>query len=460
MKLIFSMALVLQFVIGRGFSQNLVPNSGFESFSQLPCNQNSGRLEKFLLDWNQPIATSTDYWNDLTAPTCYFNPQTSNVRPRSGHGTVGIVSALVLRGERKEYKEYMQIKLIRPLVKGHLYYGEFYAKNGDILAENDYLSANNLAISLSSTQIVDQADSKDHLSINAMISETEIIKPEGSWRKISGCFRADSSYSYLLIGNFKSVRNTDIEGPISAQSESIAYYLIDDVSLIELPYDLTTLATTAQLCYSQSSIALDVTVAGASSYSWSGGNISSGMLFVTTKRDSMYSVKINFNECVYKHVIDVKFIPEIELGSDTTLCREETFRLTATFPLSDYMWWDGSGDSTKTISTDGLYSIEGGLGSSCPSRDTVAINFVDCPGTIPNVFTPNGDQFNESFEIENIEIRNWTLTVYNRWGEAVYFAETYHSQWDGHGSPDGIYFYLLSCQALNKKIKGWVKILR
>ena len=42
---------------------------------------------------------------------------------------------------------------------------------------------------------------------------------------------------------------------------------------------------------------------------------------------------------------------------------------------------------------------------------------------IPSVFTPNNDQFNNVWEIYNIDLYNPTgvkLTVFNRWGQIVY----------------------------------------
>ena len=53
---------------------------------------------------------------------------------------------------------------------------------------------------------------------------------------------------------------------------------------------------------------------------------------------------------------------------------------------------------------------------------------------IPNTFTPNGDEFNNTFKplfFSGLDIYNYHLSIYNRWGELIF--ESYNSEigWDG-----------------------------
>ena len=64
-------------------------------------------------------------------------------------------------------------------------------------------------------------------------------------------------------------------------------------------------------------------------------------------------------------------------------------------------------------------------------------------------FSPNGDGINDFFQIEGIEnYPNHTLLIFNRWGNQIYFSESYQNDWrgtfndEGVDLPDGTYFYV------------------
>lgn len=61
--------------------------------------------------------------------------------------------------------------------------------------------------------------------------------------------------------------------------------------------------------------------------------------------------------------------------------------------------------------------------------------------TIPNVFTPNGDNTNDLFVIRNLLLYDYRpLIVYNRWGKIVYQSNQYNNDWRGDNVPDGVYY--------------------
>lgn len=64
--------------------------------------------------------------------------------------------------------------------------------------------------------------------------------------------------------------------------------------------------------------------------------------------------------------------------------------------------------------------------------------------TIPNVISPNGDNANDYFVIPNIEFWSNELVIYGRWGNKVYEAKNYKSQWKADDVPDGTYYYVLT----------------
>lgn len=79
---------------------------------------------------------------------------------------------------------------------------------------------------------------------------------------------------------------------------------------------------------------------------------------------------------------------------------------------------------------------------------------------IPNVFTPNNDNKNETFFIENIIGDNWDLKIYNRWGALIFEQKEYDNSWRAENTTTGLYYYELSNKRRKKQFKGWVKVLR
>lgn len=90
---------------------------------------------------------------------------------------------------------------------------------------------------------------------------------------------------------------------------------------------------------------------------------------------------------------------------------------------------------------------------------------------IPNSFTPNGDGHNDAFKVEATNLKAFTFTVYNRWGEMVYHTDDYESHqanpWKGiyNGEPlaEGVYVYKLKAKdVLGKQLSysGTIQLLR
>jgi len=96
---------------------------------------------------------------------------------------------------------------------------------------------------------------------------------------------------------------------------------------------------------------------------------------------------------------------------------------------------------------------------------------------IPNIFTPDGEGTNETFEIKvqrggekdfwnfdfsEIYLSN-ELTVYDRWGKRVYQKSNYRSgDWDGGNLADGTYYYVLYLHGMygDERLHGIVTIFQ
>lgn len=128
-----------------------------------------------------------------------------------------------------------------------------------------------------------------------------------------------------------------------------------------------------------------------------------------------------------------------------------------------------NGQTTNTINNldIGNYSVHI---TDFTLKDTI-INFTIqegvCDPVPSNHFTPNGDLYNDTWNINNIQyFPNFELHVYNRWGQEIHTQSATYKPWDGTGLninlPDATYFYILYPDKNNKSkfIKGDVSILR
>lgn len=94
--------------------------------------------------------------------------------------------------------------------------------------------------------------------------------------------------------------------------------------------------------------------------------------------------------------------------------------------------------------------------SGCESSQRLAVtaDIAKCPLAIPEAFSPNGDGINDRFTVDFLgeQYPNFTIEIFNRWGQKVFKGNASNGMWDGTSSegslgsdvvPVGVYFYVL-----------------
>ena len=101
--------------------------------------------------------------------------------------------------------------------------------------------------------------------------------------------------------------------------------------------------------------------------------------------------------------------------------------------------------------------------------DTTSVTFhvknpqISADIQVPNVFTPNGDGYNDFFAVEGLAESTCTeqfksVEIINRWGQTIYKSTDPNFRWYGVNAPTGTYYYLIL--TTKRTIKGPVTVMR
>ena len=143
-------------------------------------------------------------------------------------------------------------------------------------------------------------------------------------------------------------------------------------------------------------------------------------------------------------------IPIETQSFDSLICEKDSLILDASTPGGVYRWNNGSTQPSITVASAGTFAVE--VSNGCDNqifRYIIEEKECSCEISIPNFFTPNGDGFNEMFEITGTsDIARFDLRIYNRWGQLVYQANKIDNYWkgdiNGGTAASGIYYWTIN----------------
>ncbi|GAA4379771.1 hypothetical protein GCM10023186_17530 [Hymenobacter koreensis] len=198
-------------------------------------------------------------------------------------------------------------------------------------------------------------------------------------------------------------------------------------------------------------------------YRWNNGAI--GTSQVVGQAGKYWVEGTNSAGCSARDSIEIFYLdpPTVYLGRDTLLCiqSDRPLVLNAGLPGVRYRWQDGSTGPTFVPTSTGLYWVTVST-ALCSASDTIQVRLFECRQTVfvPNIITPNGDGKNDELHIIGLGDEGWSLSIYNRWGQAVYETSHYKQNWNAEGLVDGVYYYMLRQYYTNQQVKGRVEVLR
>jgi len=86
---------------------------------------------------------------------------------------------------------------------------------------------------------------------------------------------------------------------------------------------------------------------------------------------------------------------------------------------------------------------------------------------MPDAFTPNGDGENDVFIPKGKYVQDFKMTIFNRWGEIVFYTDKFSEGWDGNykgnqATSDAYAYMIEAVDYFGKTVnrKGTVTLLR
>jgi len=218
------------------FSQNLVPNPGFESYTDCPyyftglynsisfadpwesINYASGGTS----DLFNSCCTNTYMLNSVDVPSNFAGYQ----MPHSGNGYAGLGTYV-----DNDYREYLQAPLLSPLVAGTTYEVKYHlASASDIYHDVLNHFSNGVGAYFSTVKITSQPDDNKVLPLIPQVECNTVVTDTVNWFTFCTTFVATGGEQWIIIGNFNDNANTTIIPMDSYSSgEQGAYYFIDDI---------------------------------------------------------------------------------------------------------------------------------------------------------------------------------------------------------------------------------------
>jgi gliding motility-associated-like protein len=380
-----------------------------------------------LYPWN---ITCAEYWyqpNTHKSSTDYFHPCSPSfynaiilghqIHPKTGESYAGIITSWPLNPYNND-REYLCGTLLHPLDSGTCYFVSFHAaafRPFSSMSEN--FGSDRLGVWFSNDSILTYNTSFDVINVVPYVEYSGgYICDPFSWVEVSGIFIAKGGEKHFAIGNFYDdnqtipmLCNQGFPEPV------ITGVFIDDVSVwpCDAPVYEADAGGDKQICY--------------------GDEVILGQNLPDDEYRFLWSSK--------SHQLTTKDQWDTLATTPYLLVKPEQ---TTTY----YLW-------VRDFKLDITY-------------DSVTVFVESCitPPEIPNVFTPNGDGFNDLFAFKNHELWELETCIRNRWGMVVFEGKNDH-WWDGtiQGQPaaEGVYFYTVTARnqfGQHKEFHGVVTLLR
>ncbi len=270
---------------------------------------------------------------------------------------------------------------------------------------------------------------------------------------LSGSIGFGAELTHVVQGNEVLYYTT-----LSTTDCALAYSL--RIQTIPAPTDDLLTADTTVCPGASLTLAVDTTYAEVTWFSAAQGMLGTGNQ-LEWEATLWVEVRLPGEDCAARDTMIVAWFPPVDLLS------EEVQELTAGASVSlfasgaiSYRWSPVVGLSSTQVadpvaspSKTTTYTVEGITANGCVVLDTILVLVTKSPPPaatlfVPNLFSPNGDGQNDTFQLYGPGVISITWQVYDRQGNRLFEATDLAAGWNGEHQgrpvPNGVYLWKIS----------------
>jgi len=370
--------------------------------------------------------------------------------------------------------------IANPIISGGTYPFNFIWSTGDVdstIIVNDTIYNLNLTVQ----DLCDFSDSFA-ISIDPFVLETEINYDDSLYLAEVNISNTSSLGIYSYLWSNLRVDSLSNDSIIYVNACEKKYFvtvtnLNNDCYIIDT-LDLSSFLTDSLINFENTSVIADSMLWGYGPYTylWSTGeNTSSvkicpGQYWVEVT-DNSYG--INGEGCMLRQDFIIEdLIINLEPSGLFVECDLESKNIeleavvSGGTPNYSFIWSVGSTVNPIDVTlTPGHYSLQVKDKNDCIIDTNFSIQALNAE-CIPNFFSPNGDNINDTWKIDQLFLfENSEISIFGRFGREIFSSVGYSIPWDGKNKngtdvPEGVYFYVIDLNNGLGKIKGSVSLLR
>lgn len=246
---------------------------------------------------------------------------------------------------------------------------------------------------------------------------------------------------------------------VSAQSPQGCNSLPDTFVIQVNPVPVASVSGPPFICPGDSALLEGSSSENPATFLWVPGLASDSDIWVSPSQTTVYQLVAIKDGCASDTAafsLETEPPMNLQVPDSIPMCKGQPISIEALTDIPASFDWQPGNLSGPSVEVNPDYSAQYQVYAytdNCTTETrTIEVEVLEnceCKLVIPNVFTPNGDNSNDIFLVQNPQgcvIHTFDLVLYNRWGEMVWRSEDIQEVWNGktlnRDCSEGAYFWV------------------